>query len=86
MPIYEYECEACDHAFEELQSISAAKLVTCPACGKDKLVRLIGSGSGIIFKGSGFYETDFKDKPAAPASSDSKASSCSSDSGNCGCC
>jgi putative FmdB family regulatory protein len=74
MPTYEYECSACNHAFEALQSMSEPKLTKCPKCGKKKLQRLIGSGSGMIFKGSGFYETDYKrkgettpaDKPAAP--------------------
>lgn len=60
MPTYQYECESCNHSFEEMQSMTAAKLKTCPRCKKDSLVRLIGRGSGIIFKGSGFYETDYK--------------------------
>jgi putative FmdB family regulatory protein len=67
MPTYQYECEACGHEFEELQSMTEAKLTKCPKCGKKKLARLIGSGSGMIFKGSGFYETDYK-KKSAPAS------------------
>jgi putative FmdB family regulatory protein len=62
MPTYQYECSACGHEFEELQSMSDAKLTKCPKCGKNKLDRLIGSGSGMIFKGSGFYETDYKKK------------------------
>ena len=64
MPTYQYECEACGHEFEELQSMTDKKLTKCPKCGKNKLARLIGSGSGMIFKGSGFYETDYKKKPA----------------------
>jgi putative FmdB family regulatory protein len=60
MPTYEYKCQACDHLFEELQSITAKPLRKCPSCGKLKLVRLIGSGAGIIFKGSGFYQTDYR--------------------------
>ena len=77
MPTYEYECDACGHSFELLQSMSDKKLKKCPECGKFKLHRLIGSGSGIIFKGTGFYETDFKtkDKPKT-------AESVSSDSGS----
>jgi putative FmdB family regulatory protein len=63
MPTYEYECRACGHAFEELQGMTDAKLIKCPKCHKNKLSRLIGSGSGMIFKGSGFYETDYKKKP-----------------------
>lgn len=62
MPTYQYECENCKYNFEELQNISSPKLKTCPKCKKDKLVRLIGGGSGIIFKGTGFYETDYKNK------------------------
>jgi putative FmdB family regulatory protein len=65
MPIYEYECQNCGHHFEELQSMSEAPLVKCPNCGKDELKKLIGSGGGIIFKGSGFYQTDYK-KPLEP--------------------
>jgi putative FmdB family regulatory protein len=69
MPTYEYECDACGHTFEEFQSMSDAALRKCPKCKKMKLQRLIGSGAGIIFKGSGFYETDYKraaqPKPAA---------------------
>ena len=68
MPTYQYECQSCRHEFEELQSMSEPKLTKCPKCGKKKLVRLIGSGSGMIFKGSGFYATDYKKK-----TSDSKA-------------
>jgi putative FmdB family regulatory protein len=67
MPTYEYECQACKYAFEELQSMTDAKLTKCPKCHKNKLARLIGGGSGMIFKGSGFYETDYK-KKTAPAS------------------
>jgi len=60
MPTYEYACDACEHEFEEFQSITAKPLRKCPECGKNKLKRLIGTGAGIIFKGSGFYETDYR--------------------------
>jgi putative FmdB family regulatory protein len=60
MPTYDYVCDACEHAFEEFQMMSAKPLKKCPACGKNKLRRLIGTGAGIIFKGSGFYETDYR--------------------------
>jgi putative FmdB family regulatory protein len=60
MPTYDYVCKACDHKFEESQSIKAKPLKKCPACGKLKLVRLIGTGSAVIFKGSGFYQTDYR--------------------------
>ncbi len=60
MPTYEYVCDACEHGFEEFQSITAKALRKCPVCGKSKLRRLIGTGAGVIFKGSGFYETDYR--------------------------
>lgn len=60
MPTYEYRCDVCGHAFEQFQSITASPLKKCPGCGKHKLKRLIGSGVGLIFKGSGFYETDYR--------------------------
>jgi len=60
MPTYEYRCDLCGHAFEQFQSITASPLKKCPSCGKLKLKRLIGSGVGLIFKGSGFYETDYR--------------------------
>ncbi len=90
MPTYEYECGGCGHAFEALQSMTEAKLVKCPKCKKNKLQRLIGTGSGVIFKGTGFYETDYKTK--TPSKSESKPSetkpSCASGScphaGKCG--
>lgn len=60
MPTYEYECQKCGHRFELSQSMIAKHKQKCPECKKNALKRLIGSGSGIIFKGSGFYETDYK--------------------------
>lgn len=60
MPTYEYACRACGHRFEEFQSITAGALRKCPECGKLRLQRLIGTGAGIIFKGSGFYQTDYR--------------------------
>jgi len=60
MPTYEYLCKACEHKFEQFQSITAEPLKKCPKCGKRSLQRLIGTGGGIIFKGSGFYETDYR--------------------------
>ncbi len=59
MPTYDYECKDCQHAFEEFHSMSAKPVKKCPECG-GKVKRLIGTGAGIIFKGSGFYETDYK--------------------------
>lgn len=78
MPTYEYQCEACRHTFEKFQSIKARPVRKCPACGKMKVRRLLGTGAALIFKGSGFYATDYrsqsykdgakKDKPKADAS------------------
>ncbi|MSR45496.1 MAG: zinc ribbon domain-containing protein [Planctomycetes bacterium] len=60
MPTYDYRCKGCDHLFEHFQSISDPLLKKCPACGKNRLERLIGAGAGILFKGSGFYSTDYR--------------------------
>ncbi len=60
MPTYEYRCDACGHTLEEFQSITAAPLKKCPACGRSRLQRLIGTGAGVLFRGSGFYETDYR--------------------------
>src|SRR5437870_10922023 len=67
MPTYDYECKACGHTFDELQSFSEPPLTKCPACRKNKLERLFGGGGAIIFKGSGFYETDYRRAGAAKA-------------------
>ncbi len=75
MPTYEYECEACGHQFEEFQYMSDKPLKKCPSCKKNKLNRLIGSGAGIIFKGSGFYETDYKRKDQPKPASESASAS-----------
>ena len=60
MPTYDYVCEACEHEFELMQSIKADAIKQCPECGKNKLRRLIGPGAAIVFKGSGFYTTDYR--------------------------
>ena len=60
MPTYEYECQECGYHFEEYQSITAKPLKLCPQCKKRKLQRLIGAGAGVIFKGNGFYQTDYR--------------------------
>jgi putative FmdB family regulatory protein len=60
MPTYDYRCDGCCHEFEELQSFSAAPLKTCPKCGEDRLRRLFGTGAAVLFKGSGFYQTDYR--------------------------
>jgi len=60
MPTYEYVCNNCQHEFEQFQSMKARPIRKCPECGKLSLQRLIGAGAGIIFKGSGFYQTDYR--------------------------
>ena len=60
MPTYDYVCDACRHQFESFQSITDAPLRKCPQCGRKKLRRLIGPGAAIVFKGSGFYITDYR--------------------------
>ena len=61
MPTYEYECRSCKHRFEEFQSINDDPIRNCPKCGKS-VRQLFGGGMGIIFKGSGFYQTDYRSK------------------------
>ncbi|TWT47808.1 FmdB family zinc ribbon protein [Botrimarina hoheduenensis] len=83
MPTYDYECDACGHEFELFQQISEAVKKKCPSCGKLKLRRLFGTGAAVVFKGSGFYETDYrsdsykkaaeKDKKSTEKKSDSKS-------------
>ena len=87
MPTYDYQCQACEHEFELFQSMTAPVKRKCPECSKLKLKRLIGTGSGVLFKGSGFYETDYRsksyqkdkaaDKPKASKDGDSSKSSSS---------
>lgn len=60
MPTYEYKCKACGHEMEQYQSMTAGPLRKCPKCGKNQLERLIGTGAALIFKGSGFYQTDYR--------------------------
>lgn len=84
MPTYDYVCDACGHQFELFQSITAGKKRKCPQCGKNKLRRLFGTGAAIVFKGSGFYKTDYRsesykkaaaaDKPKSSKDKSSKSS------------
>jgi putative FmdB family regulatory protein len=79
MPTYEYECKTCGHVFEAFQSMKDEALKICPECGKE-IRRIINGGSGIIFKGSGFYVTDNGGSKKAVSSSSSSAPTTSSDS------
>jgi putative FmdB family regulatory protein len=60
MPTYEYQCDACEHNFDEFQSMNDKALKKCPKCKKSKLRRVFGAGAAILFKGSGFYQTDYR--------------------------
>lgn len=85
MPTYDYECDACGHKFELFQSISAPVEKKCPECKKLKLRRLFGTGAAVVFKGSGFYQTDYRsdtykkaaesDKPASDSKPEAKSES-----------
>ena len=81
MPTYDYECQDCGHRFEKFQSMTARVMRKCPECGERTLERLIGPGGGFLFKGSGFYITDYRSKSyqdgkqseAKPAKTESSA-------------
>ena len=60
MPTYSYKCNSCEHQFDVMQGINDERLKTCPECNKDTLKRLLGTGAGFLFKGSGFYQTDYR--------------------------
>lgn len=89
MPTYDYNCDACSHEFEVFESITAEPQKKCPKCKKNKLRRLFGAGGGLIFKGSGFYQTDYRgesykkaaeaDKPKTESSSTGESGSAKSD-------
>lgn len=95
MPTYEYLCEACDHSFDEFQAMKDAPLTKCPRCKKKKLRRVIGAGAALLFKGSGFYITDYRSdsyqsaakaeqeatKPAAESKGETKSEGPSSEQG-----
>src|SRR5437764_15342593 len=88
MPTYDYVCDSCKHEFEAFESIKADPQTVCPECSETKLRRKIGAGAAILFKGSGFYQTDYRsesykkgaqaDKPADSSSSSSTSASGSS--------
>ena len=85
MPTYEYQCDACEHNFDEFQSINDKPLRKCPKCGKKKLRRVFGAGAAVLFKGSGFYETDYRSESyqkAAKADQEAPKSSSSTSAGD----
>ena len=76
MPTYDYQCGSCEHEFEHFQSMTSPVLRKCPECGKPKLKRLIGAGAAVVFKGSGFYQTDYRSESYKKrAAEDNKTSS-----------
>ena len=87
MPTYDYVCDACDHKFEQFQMMKDDALTKCPKCKKKKLRRLIGAGAAVVFKGTGFYQTDYRsesykksaaaDKPSGDSGSSSSGGSSS---------
>lgn len=87
MPTYDYTCSSCEHAWELFQSITAKPIRKCPQCGRQTAKRMIGMGAGILFKGSGFYCTDYRSegyKKAAKSESDSSSGKSKSESGDSG--
>ena len=81
MPTYDYQCEACNHEWELFQSMNDSPVKRCPKCKKQKAKRLLGLGAGLIFKGTGFYETDYKKKSGGEPKDNSSSSSGSTDTG-----
>lgn len=74
MPTYTYACKKCEHAWDVFHAMSATPKLTCPKCASKRVEKQIGTGAGIIFKGSGFYETDFKEKKGSrPAEGGAKS-------------
>jgi len=80
MPTYDYECNACGHRFEKFQPITSRPIRKCPQCGKSAARRRIGAGAGVIFRGSGFYQTDYRSESYRKAAeTEGKSSSSSAD-------
>jgi len=86
MPTYEYECGSCGHRYEKFQSMTAKPDRKCPGCGKNKVQRVIHGGAGILFKGSGFYQTDYRSKNYKEAAKKDKTPTAPSCSGDCKSC
>ena len=81
MPTYDYVCDACGHTFELFQSMTDSVKRTCPQCRKRKLRRLIGTGGAIMFKGSGFYQTDYRSESYKKAAAADKPTEKKKDTG-----
>src|SRR6185312_12555116 len=84
MPTYEYQCDACNHNFDEFQSMTEEPLKKCPKCGKRKLRRLFGGGAAILFKGSGFYQTDYRSESYKSAAKSDEAAAKPAETSNSG--
>jgi putative FmdB family regulatory protein len=84
MPTYDYRCQACGHTFERFQSITAPSVRKCPVCGLLKVKRLIGAGAGVIFKGSGFYQTDYRSESYRKGAEKEKPTGAGSSTGDTG--
>ena len=82
MPTYDYVCDACDHKFELFQSITEPVKKKCPKCKKPKLRRLFGTGAAVMFKGSGFYTTDYRSESYKKRASEEKPASSNGASDN----
>ncbi len=80
MPTYDYECDKCGYEFERFQSMTEDPIKICPECNANGVRRLLGTGAGIIFKGSGFYETDYKRQPERDKSKQESKQESKSDS------
>ena len=90
MPTYDYVCDACGHEFEKFQSMTAKPVRKCPKCSKNKVRRLISGGGGVLFKGSGFYQTDYRSskyqESAKKEKPEAKACPIAGKSSDCGSC
>jgi len=82
MPTYQYQCKLCGYELEELQSMTEPPLLKCPQCKTDNLARVMGTGAGLIFKGTGFYLTDYKGKTPSKKHADEKKPGSSGEKGS----
>lgn len=85
MPTYEYECQACGHRFDEFQSMKEEPLTRCPECKKKKLRRLFGTGAALLFRGDGFYQTDYRSESYKAAAKAEKEATSGGDSAKADC-